>query len=125
MFVNCSSLNYIPDYIFGKVSVLNSTFFGCETLQSIKLCLSSFENLPESFFLGCYSLSKVIFIDSTFYGVSLVDCKLSRNAIIELFQSLGEVAYKSDIDLTGNYGTLDLTPQDEAIATSKGWTVIY
>ena len=48
--------------------------------------------------------------------------KLSRLALINIFNNLGN-ATSQTIDVRYNPGTADLTPEDIAIATSKGWTV--
>lgn len=50
---------------------------------------------------------------------------LSRAALVEIFTNLGVVNNNATITVTSNYGTADLTAEDIAIATAKGWTVAY
>jgi hypothetical protein len=51
------------------------------------------------------------------------DLLLSRNAIVDIFNDLG--ASSASINISGNYGTLELTEEDVSIASNKGWSVIY
>ena len=48
--------------------------------------------------------------------------KLCREAIVEIFNNLESVA--KTITVSQNPGTADLTVDDLAIATDKGWTVV-
>ena len=50
----------------------------------------------------------------------------SREALVEIFTNLGVALEGATITISGiPYGIADLTAEDLAIATSKGWTVAY
>ena len=44
--------------------------------------------------------------------------------MLEIFNQLADVSYSATIDIRNNSYTADLTSDDIAIATNKGWTVI-
>jgi hypothetical protein len=55
---------------------------------------------------------------------SFYNCSMTREGIVDLFNSLGTAKNSSQyIDLRYNPGNADLTPEDIAIATGKGWTL--
>ena len=49
-------------------------------------------------------------------------CDMTRDNLVIIFNNLGNASSQT-IDVRNNPGTDDLTPEDIAIATSKGWTV--
>ncbi len=97
-FNNCSSLSYLPAYDFSSVTTAVSPF-------------------------TCIQLRW-----SDVYGIvvshSYNNCKLSREAIVNIFNNLGTASGSQTITMTNNPGSGDLTPTDIAIATGKGWTVV-
>lgn len=48
---------------------------------------------------------------------------MDKHAIIQLFNDLPEVSSGQIISIVGATGASDLTAEDEAIATNKGWTI--
>lgn len=48
---------------------------------------------------------------------------LAREALVALFQSLPTVTDNQVCNITGATGAADLTADDLAVATSKGWTI--
>lgn len=50
--------------------------------------------------------------------------KMDRAALVRLFNSMPTVSDSQEIDITGAIGAGDLTAEDIAIATGKGWTVV-
>ena len=48
---------------------------------------------------------------------------MNRDALVRLFNSLPTVSDSQEIEITGAIGATDLTAEDLAIATGKGWTV--
>lgn len=48
---------------------------------------------------------------------------LDRSALVNLFKSMPTVSNSQVCDITGTTGAADLTAEDLAIATNKGWTV--
>ncbi len=49
---------------------------------------------------------------------------IKRTQMLEIFNQLADVSYSATIDIRNNSYTADLTSDDIAIATNKGWTVI-
>ena len=49
---------------------------------------------------------------------------IQRTEMLEIFNQLADVSYSATIDIRNNSYTADLTSDDIAIATNKGWTVI-
>ena len=147
MFYECYSLKTVPDYDTPLLQDVSYMFEYCYSLtEAPNLNTSLVEGFYEMFY-ECLTMVKVPAYDfssntgslnSTFYyctvlqlapitGVSddiyFANCLLGRAAIVEIFNGLADAG--ATIDLTGNYGTNDLTPGDIAIAEDKGWTVTY
>ena len=78
----------------------------------------------RSCFSSCVSLTAAT-LEGTCASISFWDYALSRHAIVAIFQRLASVSDNPSIEIGGNWGTTDLTPDDLAIATAKGWTVTY
>jgi len=57
------------------------------------------------------------------YSVSLRYCPLNRDAMLEIFNQLCTITHSATLTLTNNSYTSDLTNEDKAIATNKGWTL--
>ena len=97
-FYNCSNLYYLPAYDFSSVTTATNAF-GAAILRW-----------------------------SDVYGIvvshSYNNCKLSREAIVNIFNNLGTASGSKTITVTNNPGSGDLTATDIAIATGKGWTVV-
>jgi hypothetical protein len=73
-------------------------------------------------FLNCRSLSRGR-TNGVQVAVSYNGCKLSRAALIDIFDGLGTASGAQTIDVRGNFGTASLTAPDREIAENKGWTV--
>jgi hypothetical protein len=59
------------------------------------------------------------------FSVNYTECKLSRNAIVNIFNYLSRVTSGSQtVTVTRNPGTSELTGADIAIANGKGWNVV-
>ena len=71
-------------------------------------------------FTQAYSLSK---FESTNMAVSfsLEDCNFNQAGLVDVFNDLANAT--ATITVTDNPGTGDLTAENLAIATDKGWTV--
>ena len=57
------------------------------------------------------------------YSTELRYCPLNRDAILEIFNHLCTITHSATLDLRNNTFTADLTDDDKAIATNKGWTL--
>ena len=84
--------------------------------------LSGVTNSDTATFTSCYSLR-----ESNVYGLTKShaynNCQLDRDAIVNIFNNLG-TAVSQTIYVNNNPGSANLTAEDIAIATGKGWTVV-
>lgn len=124
MFSSCYALTTIPLLALASVGSMSSTFSGCYAL----LQLPPLQVEGVSDFGGCFS-SCVSLAAAPLEGisqpVSFWGCALSRSAIVAIFQRLAVVSSNPSLDISENWGTRDLSEGDLAIATAKGWTVLY
>ena len=121
MFAGCHPLQSIPQLDTSSGENFSSMFSYCSSLQSIpQLDTSSGTNF-SGMFAGCYSLSTAALL-GTSTNISYQDCRLSRQALVDIFNGLATVTGKT-ITITGNWGAQYLTTQDRNIATNKGWTI--
>ena len=100
MFNSCYSLNFIPAFITTAVTTDFTTFAN-----------------------GSNSLNRILM--SFNRTVSLQNCQLSRDALVEIFTNLTNrtATTSATIDITGNWGSSALTSADRLIATNKNWVI--
>lgn len=128
MLSNCRSLEYVPYMDTSKVTTMGKIFYYCHSVsQILRLNISSAKSISTPF-SNCDSLSKLTFANegsiTRTTTINLGSLVLSRNAILDLFDSLPIVNnVTAKLTLTGNPGVPDLTDEDKAIATRKGWTL--
>ena len=86
------------------------------------LTLSAIESdtNQNTLFDNCINLTEAKAIGSV-YNITFYNCFLQRDAIVEIFNGLGNASKNINIQL--NPGLADLTDSDRAIATNKGWTI--
>lgn len=102
VFNGCFSLVEIPDYDFPSVTSMNSTFSGCSSLVSIPAITTGTLTTNTSIVGSCYSLSKLTLpLTQTF---SIINAKMSAEALNEMYTRLPTVATNKSITVTGNYG---------------------
>jgi surface protein len=146
MFNICNSLQSVPLFDTVNVTIMSSMFTGCQSLQSVPLFNTANVTSMAAMFQNCFSLNSIpalstaaITTDFTNFAsganslnrcqmvfqrtVSFLNCQLSRDAIVEIFNNLA-VVVSATITITGNWGVTALSAADLLIATSKGWTVI-
>ncbi|MGM9608361.1 MAG: BspA family leucine-rich repeat surface protein [Oscillospiraceae bacterium] len=127
MFNSCYSLTAIPQLDTSSVTNMSYMFYYCYSLTAIpQLDTSSVTNMSYMFD-SCYSLTAII-LDNTVdswagYAISLSNCSLGHAAIVAFFDSLPTITAAKAITLTGNPGVSELTDEEKAIATEKGWTL--
>lgn len=127
MFNMCYALTFPPQIDTHAVTNMDGMFNSCiGTISIPKLNTSSCMNMENAFY-NCSAL-ETITVDNSVTGwdgcdISLLNCSMSHNAIIDFFNSLPTITSAKAITLTGNYGASDLTDVDKAIATQKGWTL--
>ena len=147
MFQSCFSLQSVPLFNTQNVTNMFQMFRDCYSLQSLPLfntqnvtnmggmfsycfCLNFIPNFNTTlvtnftnFANGCNSLDRctTIFRDS----VSLQNCQLSKDALVEIFTNLTDrtATTSATINITGNWGATALTSADRLIATNKNWTI--
>lgn len=150
MFSSCFSLISVGSFIFGATNMkgFNSTFSSCASLTETPNWNLSQATDVTNMFNGCVSLRKtqnynlalVTANPTTMYGtcanlivgattgltrtISYIGCKLSRQALIDIFNGLGTAAGAQTITITNNWGAALLTAPERAIATGKGWTIV-
>ena len=107
-------------------------FFHCRSLQYISGINFSYGNDSGDYnqiFNGTRNLARINFpggagAETGFkYSVSFRYCPLDREAILEIFDHLCTITHSATLDLRNNSYTSDLTAEDKAIATNKGWTL--
>jgi surface protein len=122
MFFNCNSLQSVPLFNTASVTNMNNMFNSCFSLQSVPnlttLTTTTFEAWIANDSLGRIELS---FTNS----VNLGNCKLSKDAIVEIFTNLRNrtLTTSANINITGNWGASALSASDRLIATAKNWTI--
>jgi hypothetical protein len=106
------------------VELMDQMFQDCHSLQSIPAfnCAGTNDTGAHAGqFQSCFSLASAP-LSGTKYNISYANCKLSRSAIVDIFNGLATAT--RTITITGNRGIADLTSGDRAIATDKGWTIV-
>jgi hypothetical protein len=124
LFNGCYNLDGVSLFDTSQCTNINSAFNGCYNISYLPAFnFSGVTATTTNSFRNCTSLRW-----SDVYGLvvahSYTGCKLSREAIVNIFNNLGTASGSQTITLTQNPGSGDLTPTDIAIATGKGWTVV-
>jgi surface protein len=146
MFAGCNNLLEIPAFNTSLVTEFGNVFEGCYNLRTVPLLdTSKVTNFGYSF-RQCLSLTKLpafnlnamissggIFNANTtiteapFTNLkvtfSFVNMRLSRAAIVAIFNGLASGVTSKIITVSGNPGYASLTSADRLIATAKGWTI--
>jgi hypothetical protein len=123
MFAGCYSLHSVWPFTWGNPTSIGYVFDGCVSLPSVTLNINwAIANDLYGLFQNNLSLQEVS-IPGCCLTVSFLNCKLSRDAIVAIFNDLASVTGKT-ITITGNWGVPYLTVDDLKTATDKGWTVV-
>ena len=132
-FKNCASLVQATESFFKGSSPsinLTSAFSGCTSLTKvIGLPIDGSSVSTDNMFKDCFSLSRLTFKDDggtagPDVNISLSDCFLGREALVEMFQSLPKAENGNKLDISRNPGTPDLTEEEKQIAVGRGWTLV-
>ena len=131
MFYGCNNLTSldISNFDTSKLIGLSDMFDGCNRLSDLYLNFNisnitySLGSFPYTFSY-CFSLKNVVGkFEGTKYDLYLSDCPLTAASAMVFINGLATVTEKRRLTLSRT--TYDsLTPEQIAIATSKGWTVI-
>jgi hypothetical protein len=121
MFYYCYSLQSIPQLDTSRGTHFGSMFYYCYSLQSIPQLDTSRGTNFSDMFRYCYSLASAP-LQGTPRTISFSGCRLSRQALVDIFNGLATAS--QTIIITGNWGAQYLDATDRAIATNKGWTIV-
>lgn len=123
MFTDCSSLEEVYFRSNKNVNQIDDLFMGCSNLKTITWDFGT-PAMMDSAFLGCYNLET--FNGTTGLGTTMnfIDCsKLSYDSLISIINRLMERS--GGVELILHQEAYDrLTPEDIAVATNKGWSVV-
>jgi hypothetical protein len=127
MFNGCSSLELVPLFNTSSGTAFNSMFQACQTLSSVPLFDTSSGNNFGLMFFGGLSLSKGALSGTAAAAISYHGCKLSKQALVDIFTALGTATGATEasrtITITNNWGASLLTTEDRLIATDKNWII--
>ena len=125
MFQNCVSLQSVPLFNTSNVTNMASMFNSCVSLNFIPAFVTTAVTTDFTTFANvCNSLNRILM--SFNRTVSLQNCQLSKDALVEIFTNLTNrtATTSANIDITGNWGASALTPADRLIATGKNYVII-
>lgn len=128
-----NKLKKLPTINYSGSTVLTTALTKMPKLEPTFMDFSSSKNLRH---LDCYGTSalpsygiKGITVsneapfDGTSPQIQVIYTGMDRQALINLFNSMPTVSANQVCDITGSTGANDLTAEDLAIATDKGWTI--
>lgn len=133
-FQSCYNLKSFPKLNFTSATNANLVLFDDTSLEDIVLDTSEGVNLTK---IGTYATAprfmgglkglrvsnQAPFNNATPPQINVSRTGLDRNALVQLFNDLPIVSAGQIISIVGATGASDLTADDEAIATAKGWTI--
>lgn len=124
MFSSCP-IKKVPLYDLSLVTDATSMFYECYNLVEIPaLDLGSATDLTGIFGYTNFSSLKSINVINVATDLSVEGLPLDAAALINIFNNLADGVVTKNMNVIGCPGTVDLQPEDIAIAEDKGWTVI-
>lgn len=114
---DASALNFVVGATAFTQAFLNSATV--DDIGPIDLSLATASTTPVG---SCVNLRRFRAFGFRF-AISFLNCQLTRDAIVEIFNNLGTASGAQTVTVTGNPGVASLSGADLAIATGKGWTV--
>jgi surface protein len=125
MFKYCEILETIPQFNTSNVTNMKEMFSYCKNLHTLPLLnFSSATDLYRMFY-GCSNLANLGGFDGLRYPIDLSPSKvITRDSMINVFNSLGQAISQGGTNIIIAQAVYNnLTADDIAIATNKGWTV--
>ena len=123
MFALCGYLTSVPLYDMSSVTDATLMFESCESLTEIPAFVIPPNAATDEMFVGCSKLTAIHARGFTksfgFRGCDL----MSRDAILEVFNNLGQASTSGETVKMGATNLAKLTEEDKKIATDKGWTL--
>lgn len=125
MFFNCISLTVVPTLNTLSGLYFDGMFYGCSNLDTIPAFdLISATSLSNMFYY-VYGIKVLNMIDIG-TSLSLNNMCLDRDNLVNIFKNLSTIDPDAhNLEIYGNPGVTDLTEDDIALATAKGWIVYY
>jgi surface protein len=123
---SCINLTYIPYFDTSKVITWNNAMVGCSSLKEIPALSTAALNITGSAMNSFSSNPSLERCQMSFKtGVTVAQNRLSRTALVEIFNNLADrtSTTAAGITITGNFGASALTAGDRLIATNKNWTI--
>lgn len=134
MFKNCQTIEELPKGLVWNNTTQASDFLtNAKNLKDTVLDVSSATNLTK---IGCYGdsynfiagfkglrVSDQAPFSGTAPQINVSYTGMDRAALVQLFNDLPTVSAGQIISIVGCPGSSDLTDDDKAIATEKGWTI--
>ena len=124
MFYNCYSLQSVPLFNTIKVTNMAYMFQNCVSLNFIPAFITTAVTTDFTTFAnGSTSINRISMRFNR--TVSLQNCQLSKDALVEILTNLIDrtATTSATIDITGNWGATALTSADRLIATNKNYTI--
>jgi len=124
MFQNCSSLQTVPLFNTAAVTNMSTMFSGCSSLSSLPALVTTAVTSSSNFgsmFNACPSLAKIEAKNFRF-TFDVLNCKLSRTSLQEIYTNLPTTASAQVITVTGNYGVDTATTK--SVTTTAQSTVV-
>ena len=125
MFQNCNSLQLVPLFNTANVTNMSYMFQSCQSLNFIPAFTTTAVTTDFTTFAnGSTSINRILM--SFNRTVALLNCQLSKDALVEIFTNLANrtATTSATIDITGNWGASALTSADRLIATNKNYIII-
>lgn len=128
MFFGCENIRSVPFLNTSKATSMTCMFYNCYSLEEVSDLDVSLAGSLDSLFNTCYSLSRVTIKTETGTwdnpkSFAVYNAQMSRAALVALFNSLPVISAAANLSIGLNPGTSELTDEDKAIATGKGWTL--
>lgn len=144
-FEDCSSLSYIPKIDTSKATDMSRMFYKCHTLKELPLLDTSNVTDISFMFIQCNSLTEIPALNVSnvtkignilfgskniksilMYGMkvnfNISSSTFSREALVTILNNLSTVETTQTLSM-GSTNLAQLTDEDKAIATAKGWTL--
>ena len=114
--------NY-PNLFGGDVSMEDLFLDFSDGSQVKRMVIGGTSSVPLPWFKGLLVSASAPFDHTTSPQLSVAYTGMERGSLVTLFASLPTVTDDQVCDVTGASGAADLTTDDLAVATAKGWTV--
>lgn len=128
-FSSCTSLEELPKRInYASAKYMSNYLTNANSLKNAIFDVSSATGLKA---IGCFNIANLKGLrvsnqapfDSWSPQIDIRNTGMERQALVQLFNDLPTVSSGQIINITGCTGVADLTADDRAIATNKGWTI--